>query len=178
MATAGNAFDKELFSKLVLLMDSPNEFERKRAEGRAVEMCIAWGVRFCDMAGQAFGQSGKRVAELEAQLEQSRRGGDELADELLRQENTIEKMRLIIAGLVGGGILAGWLYEFPPQRVTQQWTGYGVALSAVPFVFLLCRWAVIRFKLRNHWRSWRDNDVFRAVGRWWNGIVRKLLIEV
>ena len=178
MATAGNAFDRDLFSKLVLLMDSPNEFERKRAEGRAVEMCMARGVRFGDMVAVVFGTNGKRLAEIEAQLEQATRGGDELADELRRVEGVIETMRRIIAGLVGGAILAGWFYKFPPQHVTHEWTGYGLLVAAMPFVFLVCRWAVIQFKRRNRWVTWRNNDVFRALGRWWNGIVRKFLIEV
>lgn len=188
-AAAGKPFDRELFCKLVRLIDSTNEFERNRATGQAVQMCAAWDMRFCDAVAEVFGRDGKRVAELERQLEQARRDGDELADELKRrewraglrlrrQESTIEKMRLIIAALVGGGILAGWFYEFPPQHVTHRWTGYGLGLAAAPFVFLLCRWAVIRFRRRVHWRTWRDNDVFRAVARWWNRIVRKFLIAV
>jgi len=107
-------------------------------------------------------------------LEQARRGGDELADELQRKDEVIETMRRIIAGLLGGAILAGWFYKFPPQEVTHRWSGYGLLLASVPFVFLVCRWSVIQFKRRNRWVTWRDNEVSRALARRWNRIVRKL----
>ncbi len=89
-----------------------------------------------------------------------------------------ETKRRIIAVLVGGDILAGWFYQFPPQKVAHEWTGYGVSLAAVPVVFLVCRWAVIQFKRRNNWVTWRDNDVFRAAAECWNGFLERFEIEV
>jgi len=194
MATAAKAFDQDLFYKLVLLMDSPNEFERQRATGRALQMCADRSVRFCDMVAHAFGQGGKRVAELEAELDEARRGGDELADELRRREEIIaelrkaertrrrwcrpcETKRRMIAGLLGGAILAGWFYQYPPQAVTHRWTGYGLMLAAVPLVFLFLRWRVMSFKRRHHWVTWRDNDAFRAAANRWNGFLGKFVIE-
>ena len=153
MATpsAGKPFDRDLFCKLVLLMDSPNEFERNRATDKAVQMCTARGLRFCDMAGQAFGQGGKRVAELEAQLEQARRGGDELADELRRCEASIaerdealaqlreaagngcacrgcERKELVILALVIVSAVTAFFCAFPPMAVPFHWTAYTVGL--------------------------------------------------
>jgi hypothetical protein len=171
--------DSVLLWKLVWLMDSPNDHERQRAADQAAQLCRGVGLRFGDALQQSFGGSGtRREAELERQLDDARRGGDELAGELRRQENLIEMMRLIIAGLVGGVILAAWLYKFPPQEVTHRWSGYGLLLASVPFVFLAVRRAVLRFKRRNRWVTWRDNDVFRFLARWWNRIVRKFLIQV
>ncbi len=129
--------------------------------------------------GEAFGQNSKRLAELETQLEQARRGDDELAETQRVEERRYRNLwRMIIAPeLVGGAILAAWFYKFPPQKVTHEWTGYGLLLASAPFVFLLCRW-VLRFKRRNHWRTWRDNDVFHAVAQWWEPDLRKFLIQV
>jgi hypothetical protein len=190
-ATPKKEFDRDLFCKLVLLMDSPNEFERKRAEGQAVEMCVSRSVRFCDMVAHTFGEGGKRVAELEAQLENARRGGDELADELRRKDAVIEEyrkagrwcrscenMRRIIAGLSGGAILAGWYFRFELREWRRPEQSYGVVLALTPLVFLVCRWAVIQFKRRNHWMTWRDNDVFRAVANAWNEFLSRFVIAV
>jgi hypothetical protein len=195
MATAAKAFDQELFCKLILLMDSPNEFERQRATGRALQMCADRSVRFCDMAADAFGQGHKRVAELEAQLEDARRGGDELADELRRCRATIaecrkaertrhrycrpcETKRRAIGALTGLMILAGWSYRYDPRDVTPRWTGYGVMLAALPLVLLLIRWRAICFKRKHHWVTWRDNDVFRAAAAAWNSFLGKFVIEM
>jgi hypothetical protein len=193
-ASAGKPFDQDLFSKLVLLMDSPNEFERQRATGRALEMCTARGFRFCDKVAQAFGQ-GKQLAILQAQLEEARRGGDELADALAQKDAVIEeyrkaertrnrvcrpcemKRRAIGAGM-GAMILAAWFTKYPPQVVTPRWSGYGVLLAVAPLAFLFCRWRVICFKRKRHWVSWRDNDVFRAVGEAWNGFLSKFVVEI
>lgn len=192
MATAaGGTFEKDLFCKLVLLMDSPNEFERKRAQDRAAQMCMERSVRFCDMVAQNFGKGGNRVAELEAQLENARRGGDELADELRRKDAVIEEYRKagrwcrscetkrrIIAGLSGGAILAGWYFRFELREWNQPKQSYGAVLALTPLVFLVCRWAVIQFKRRNQWVTWRDNDVFRAAANAWNKFLRRFVIAV
>src|SRR5580658_2104902 len=192
MATAAaGTFDKDMFCKLVLLMDSPNEFERKRAQDRAVQMCMEQSVRFCDMVAHSFGQGGKRVAELETQLENARRGGDELADELRRKDAVIEEYRKagrfcrscetkrrIIAGLSGGAILAGWYFRFELREWRRPEQSYGIVLALTPLVVLVCRWAVIQFKRRNHWVTWRDNDVFRAAANAWNEFVRRFVIAV
>lgn len=181
---AGKPFNRELFCKLVLLMDSPNEFERKRAEGQAVEMCIARGVRFCDMAAEVFGSAGKRVAELEAALKKAESCGDKLARELdqyrarSRWCRSCEIMRRVVAVVIGGAILAGWFYKFPPQQVTHRWSGYGLMLAAAPLLCLFLRWRVMRFKQRTHWLSWTNNDVFRAVASAWNRFLERFLIEV
>jgi hypothetical protein len=190
-ATPKKEFDRDLFCKLVLLMDSPNEFERKRAESQAVEMCVSRSVRFCDMVAHNFGQGGTRAAELEAQLENARRGGDELADELRRKDAVIEEyrkagrwcrscenMRRVIAGVLGGAILAGWYYRFQPREWRQPEQSYGVVLAFMPLVLLICRWAVMQFKRRNHWVTWRDNDVFRAGANAWNKFLRRFVIAV
>ncbi len=193
-AAAEKPFNRDLFCKLVLLMDSTNEFERKRAEGKAVEMCVARSVRFCDMVAHNFGQGGKRVAELEAELENARRGGDELADELRRKDAVIkeyrkagstkqrwcrscETMRRITAVTLGGAILAGWFYEYPPHQVTHRWSGYGLLLGVAPLLGLFIRWRVMAFGRKHHWVTWRDNDVFRAVAHSWNGFLRRFVIE-
>jgi hypothetical protein len=192
MATAAaGIFDKDLFCKLVLLMDSQNEFERKRAQDRAVQMCMERNIRFCDVVAQNFGQGGKRVAELEAQLESARRGGDELADELRRKDAVIEEyrkagrwcrscetMRRVIAGLVGGAILAGWYFRFELREWRQPKQSYGVVLALTPLVLLVFRWAVLQFKRRNHWVTWRNNDVFRAAANAWNEFLRRFVIAV
>src|SRR5580658_5098924 len=113
MATAaGKPFDRELFCKLVRLMDSANEFERQRAASQAVQMCMGRSLRFCDMVAESFGPSGKRLGEVEAALQEAERCGDELACELRRKEDVIETMRRVVAVLVGGAILAGWYYRF------------------------------------------------------------------
>lgn len=190
-ATAGKAFDRDLFCKLVLLMDSPNEFERQRATTQALQMCAARSVRFCDMVAHGFGQGTKRVAELEAELEDARRGGDELADEVKRKDAVIEEyrkagrwcrscenLRRVIAVLSAGAILAGWYCRFELRAWRRPEHSYGVVLALTPLVFLVCRWAVIQFKRRNHWVTWRDNDVFRAAASWWNSFLGKFVIEV
>jgi hypothetical protein len=194
-ATTGKTFDQDLFCKLVLLMDSPNEFERQRATTQALQMCVARSVRFCDMVAHGFGQGTKRVAELEAELEDARRGGDDLADELRRCEQTIaeyrkaerarsrfcrpcENKRRVIAVLYGGAIIAGWYFRFELRAWRRTEQSYGVVLALAPLVFLVCRWAVIQFKRRNHWMTWRDNDVFRAAGSWWNRFLEKFVIDV
>lgn len=194
-ATTSRTFDRERFYKCVLLMDSSNEFERQRASAQALQICMTAGIRFFDAAADVCGKGGKRVAELEEQLEGARRDGDELADELRRKDAVIEEYRKaergrqracrsceskrrVIALLSGGAILAGWFYEYPAQKVTYTWTGYGLLLASAPVVFLVCRWAVIQFKRRNHWVTWRDNDVFRAVASRWNGFLGKFVIEV
>jgi hypothetical protein len=193
MATAatGKAFDQDLFCKLVLLMDSPNEFERQRATTQALLMCATRSVRFCDMVAHGFGQGTKRVAELEAELEDARRGGDELADELKRKDAVIkeyrkagrwcrscENLRRVVAILSGGAILAGWYLRFELREWRQPGQSYGVVLALTPLVFLVCRWAVLQFRRRNHWVTWRDNDVFRAAGSWWNRFLAKFVIEI
>lgn len=196
MATAANkSFDQDLFCKLVLLMDSPNEFERQRATAQALQMCTARSVRFCDMVAHGFGKGSKRVAELEAELEETRRGGDELAEALRRREETIaefqkaerarqrfcracESKRRTIAYLLGLMILAFWLNYYPPRHVPATQTGLGAALSAAPLAFLFIRWRVICFKRKHHWVTWRDNDVFRTAADRWNGFLGKFVIEV
>ena len=186
MATAagGKAFDRDLFCKLVLLMDSPNEFERQRAAAQAVQMCMARGVRFCDMAAEAFGSEGERVAQLEAALKKAESCGDKLARELEKYRarsrwcRSCEIMRRVVAVVVGGAILAVWFHAYPPQHVTHRWNGYGLMLAAVPLLCLFLRWRVMCFKRRTHWRSWRDNDVFRAVANAWNGFLERFEIEV
>jgi hypothetical protein len=186
-AAARKPFDKDRFIKLLLLMDSGNEFEQERATGQALQMCGAAGLRFLDAAAASCGQGGKRIAELEEQLENARRGGDELAgvvEEYQKAERTrrrfcrpCELKRRAIAGLTGVMILAGWFYAYPPQEVTPRWTGYGAMLAAVPFVFLVCRWALIQFKRKHHWVAWRNNDVFRAAADKWNGFLSKFVIN-
>jgi hypothetical protein len=196
MATtaAGKPFDEDLFSKLVLLMDSANEFERHRAAERALEMCSARALRFCDKVAQTFGQ-GKQLAILQAQLEEARRGGDALADALAQKDAVIEEYRKAertrnrvcrpcemkrraIGAVTGAMILAGWFTKYPPQEVTPRWSSYGVLLAVAPLVFLFCRWRVICFKRKRHWVTWRDNDVFRAVADTWNGFLSKFVVEV
>jgi hypothetical protein len=186
-AAARKSFDKDRFIKLVLLMDSANEFERQRATGQALQMCGAVDLRFYDAVAECCGQGNRRVAELEAQLEDARRGGDQLADvveeyrkaERMRQRycRPCEFKRRAIAGLMGVMILAGWFYVYPPQEVTPRWTSYGAVLAAVPVVLLVCGWTVIQFKRRNHWVTWRNNDVFRAAADKWNGFLSKFVIE-
>ena len=193
MATAatGKAFDRDLFCKLVLLMDSPNEFERQRATTQALQMCAARSVRFCDMVAHGFGQGSKRVAELEAELEVARRGGDELADELRRKDAVIEVYRKagrwcrsceikrrVIAAFLGGAIIAGWYFHLELREWRRPEQSYGVVLALTPLVFLVCRRAVLQFRRRNHWVTWRDNDVFRAAGSWWNRFLGKFVIEI
>jgi hypothetical protein len=166
-AAARKSFDKDRFIKLVLLMDSANEFERQRATGQALQMCGAVDLRFYDAVAECCGQGNRRVAELEAQLEDARRGGDQLADvveeyrkaERMRQRycRPCEFKRRAIAGLMGVMILA--------------------VLAAVPVVLLVCGWTVIQFKRRNHWVTWRNNDVFRAAADKWNGFLSKFVIE-
>ena len=83
----------------------------------------------------------------------------------------------MIAGLVGVMILVGWFYSYSPQAVTRRWTDYGAMLAAVPVMFLVCRWAVIQFKRKHNWVTWRDNDVFRAAADQWNGFLNKFVIQ-
>ena len=177
-AAAGKPFDRDLFCKLVRLMDSANEFERNRATGQAVQMCAARSLRFCDMVAESFGPSGKRLGEVEAALKEAERCGDELACELRRKDDALETLRRVVAVLVGGAILAGWYYRFVLREWNQPEQSYGVVLALVPFVFLVCRWAVIKFKRRNRWVTWRNNDVFRAVARVWNRFLKRFFIEV
>lgn len=183
-AAAGKPFDRDLFSKLVLLMDSPNEFERQRAAAQAVQMCMAGGVRFCDMAAEAFGSGRERLAELEAALKKAESCGDKLARELEKYRarsrwcRSCEIMRRVVAGVIGGAILAGWFYEYPPQHVTHRWSGYGLMLAAVPLLWLFLRWRVMCFKRRTRWLSWTNNDWFRAVANAWNGFLERFVIEV
>lgn len=196
MATApsGKAFDPDLFCKLVLLMDSPNEFERERATAQALHMCAVRGLRFCDTVTHAFGEGNQRIVELEVELEAARRGGDELADALRQRDATIaefkkadrarnrfcracERKRRAIACLLGLITLAFWLTQYPPRNVPAGKTGLGAALAVAPLVFLFIRWRVICFKSKRHWVSWRDNDVFRAVAARWNRFLGKFVIE-
>jgi hypothetical protein len=182
-AAAGRPFDRDLFCKLVRLMDSANEFERNRATGQAVQMCAARGLRFCDMAADVFGSGRERIAELETALKKAERCGETLARELEKYRacerwcHSCEIMRRVVAVVIGGAILGGWFHWFPPQKVAPKQTGYGALFAAAPVVFLVCRWAVIQFKRRNHWYSFRDNDVFRAVARAWNRSLERFFIE-
>jgi hypothetical protein len=185
MATAAeNPFDRYLFCKLVRLIDSPNEFERNRATGQAVQMCAARGIRFCDMAAEVFGSGRERIAELAAELKKAETIGDKLARELEKYRarsrwcRSCEIMRRVVAVVVGGATLAGWFYKYPPQHVTHRWSGYGLMLAAAPLLCLFIRWRVMCFKRRTNWRSWRDNDVFRAVANAWNGFLERFEIEV
>ncbi len=76
--------------------------------GQAVQMCMACGVRFCDMVTKSFGSFGKRLGEVEAALKEAERRGDELATELCRKDDVIETLRRGVAVLMSGAILAGW----------------------------------------------------------------------
>jgi hypothetical protein len=182
-AGAGKPFDRELFCKFVRLMDSTNEHERVRATGLAVDMCQARGVRFCDMLAEVFGSGRERIAELEAALKKAESCGDKLARELEKYRayehwcHSCETLRRVVAVVIGGAILAGWYFRFEPREWRQPQQSYGALLALAPFVFLVCRWAVIQFKRRNRWRSWRDNDVFRAVARAWNRFLERFFIE-
>jgi hypothetical protein len=175
-------------------MDSSNEFERQRASAQAVQMCMAAGIRFFDAAADVCGKGGKRVAELEEQLEDARRGGDELADALRRKDAVIEEYRKaertrnrvcrpceskrrIIAYLMGLMILVAWFIHYSPRHVPVKQTGFGALLSSLPLFALLIRWRVIQFKRKRHWVTWRDNDVFRAAAERWNGFLAKFVIE-
>jgi hypothetical protein len=193
-APAGKQFDRDLFCKLVLLMDSPNEFERQRASAQALQLCVAARVRFFDAAAEVCGKDSKRVTALETQLEEARRGGDELADELRRKDAVIdeyrktersrkrychpcESKRRTIAGLMGLMILAAWLSWYPPRHVPVRQTGFGALLASLPLIFLFVRWRVICFKRKHHWVTWRNNDVFRAAASRWNRFLGKFVIE-
>jgi hypothetical protein len=177
--------DCVLFWKLIWLMDSPNDNERQRAMEQAARLCRAAGLRFGDALQQTFEQNGNgRVAELEAALKKAESCGDKLARELEKYRarsrwcGSCEIMRRVVAVVIGGAILAGWFYAYPPQQVTHRWSGYGLMLAAVPLLCLFLRWRVMCFKRRTNWLSWTNNDVFRAVANAWNGFLERFLIEV
>jgi len=185
MATAasGDFFDRDLFCKLVRLMDSPNEFERNRATGQAVQMCAARGMRFCDAVAEVFGSGREQIAELEAALKRAESCGEKLAGELDKYRarrrwcRSCEILRRVVAVVIGGAILAGWFFWFPPQKVAPKQTGYGALLAAAPLLLLFIRWRVMCFKRRINYLSLRDNDVFRAVARAWNRFLERFFIE-
>jgi hypothetical protein len=182
---AAKQFDAVLFWKFIWLMDSLNDNERQRATEQAVRLCRAAGLRFGDAMEQTYEEKSKRrVVELEAEIEDARRCGDRLAQALEKYRarerwcRSCEIMRRVVAVVIGGAILTGWYFRFELRQWRQPQQSYGALFALAPFVFLVCRWAVMQFKRRNHWYSFRDNDVFRAVANAWNRFLERFEIEV
>jgi hypothetical protein len=93
------SFDVETFGKTVALFDSNNAGEAENAFRRAVLMCAKNGLRFCDAAGMAFGQSDNgEVAELQDRLRQQEA---QHANQLTEAAEEVERLRGEVAALSG-----------------------------------------------------------------------------
>ena len=94
--TTTEEFDVETFRNLIGKFDSNQAGGGDTAFRKAVILCTKYGVGFCEAVGMAFGQGDDRTADLEAEnatlredLEQTKQGGDELADALAQAKQTI-----------------------------------------------------------------------------------------
>jgi DNA-binding XRE family transcriptional regulator len=94
--TATEDFDLETFRNLVGKFDSNQAGGGDAAFRKAVILCTKYGLGFSEAAAMAFGQGDGNAAELEAEnaelraeVEQRKQGGDELADALGHAKQTI-----------------------------------------------------------------------------------------
>jgi hypothetical protein len=89
--TNGNqtGFDVPTYKKFEALFDSPNPGESETAFRKTLLMFAKCGVRFSDAMAVVHGQDDERIAKLEAENAELRRGGDELADALAERDEKI-----------------------------------------------------------------------------------------
>src|ERR1035437_8241024 len=105
-----NGFDVETFRNVVALFDSNNAGEAGNSFRKAVLVCAKNGLSFVDAVAEAYGQQGESASELEAEnaelraeVERLKQGGDQLADAL---ESAQEKL----AALQGSGESGGRMW--------------------------------------------------------------------
>jgi hypothetical protein len=97
MATVKAESFEETFKKLVALFDSGNAGEAENAFRKAVLLCAKNGLRFCDAAALAFGQSdGGEVAELQDRLRQQEA---QHANQLTEAAEVVQRLRGEVAEL-------------------------------------------------------------------------------
>jgi hypothetical protein len=142
--------DVELFAKLVALFDSDKLGEAEAAFRKAVVMCKGAGLRFCDVAGEAFGkpsdvdaaevermrqeviEAAAKVQELQAEnarLQAQLGGRDEDDGEehvinlpgRLRHAWTFPQFRLFVLALAGFGALCADMHDWHKLAVVAEW---------------------------------------------------------
>lgn len=100
MATTTEDFDLETFRTLVAKFGSNQAGGGDTAFRKAVILCTKYGLGFDEAAAMAFGRGDGRTAELEAEnaelraeVERRKQGGDELADALGQANQTIAALQ-------------------------------------------------------------------------------------
>jgi hypothetical protein len=81
--------------------------------------------------------------------------------------------------------LLGWVWFGHPEwfvRLGLHDTGawqkvHGLFLAAAPLLVILVHWRWMKFKRKNSWVSWRDNDVYRLLADRWNQFLQRLVMK-
>jgi hypothetical protein len=94
------------------------------------------------------------------------------------------EMKRRLLALAAAGLIAWlwfvhrvWFARFGWQDDGEPHTVEGLLLAAIPLVLVFCHWRWLKFKRRNSWVSWRDNDVYRLIAARWNGFLQRIAMK-